>query len=224
MRKIISSFFALTLLSSYANAKDGLFIGVDANHSNARHTISEEAVTSDYNESVAFTQNKTDKKTVGFSVNGGYRFSVTDKFFLAPEIFHDHLDNRAEDPAASDNVGTNAYAYKQDVMILKFRYGAKLNAGYYLTKKLNVFANAGLTNAKYSVQWNSNVTNLIGTNSYNSTKLAPIYGAGFSYDLTDNIFVKANYDQQIFNIRYGLDGWRSKVKLNVLKVGVGYIF
>lgn len=233
--------FTLVLLfatSSYANAKDGFFMGADVNHSYAKHAISvssqSDIAAPDYSYN-SFDENKTDKKNTGISFNAGYKkyldnikyLSNIKNIFIAPEIFFDQLNNSAADPYANDSGTSNKLLAKQDRIILKYRYGAKLNIGYTFAKKYNVFANAGLTNNAYSIEWNDNIGNNSGKgelSSYGATKIAAIYGIGFSYNFNDHWSVKTTYDHQRFNIRYNLDGWRSRVNLNVLKVGVGYSF
>src|SRR3989338_3544723 len=225
MKKILFVFCTSILIPFQTNANDSFFVGIDVNHSHAKHTTSVEAR---FDEISWFdvdyqSKPKTDKKNIGFGFSGGYKKSF-DKVFLSPEIFFDQLNNRAEDPAAYDTnlkgTTTDEQAKKQNVLILNYRYGAKLNAGFIIAEKFNAFVSAGLAFTDYDVQWNDGHPNALGfgQSSYGSRKLAPIYGIGLSYDITDNVFVKTTYDHQSFNIRYNLDGWRSKVNLNVFKI------
>ena len=215
----------MILASSYANAKDGFFAGIDINRSHARHTISEQAIPGigDYTSSTAFPENKTSARNIGLGINYGHKKTVLNNLTISPELFFDQLNNRAKDPYANNG---SLSVYDQDVMILRYRYGAKLNAGMIFAKKFNLFASAGLSYINYTIQWNSNIATAdnVGQHSYSGKKLAPIYGIGLSYDITDNVFIKTTYDHQSFNIRYNLDGWRSKVNLNVFKIGLGYSF
>ncbi len=223
MKKLFATLFIIcTANSSYALAKDGFFVGGNINRSHSKHTIGVVTASDveNYETYRSFPENKTDKKAINFGLDAGYKYSY-DNVFLAPEIFFDYLNNNAEDPYANDS---DRSLYKQDVLTLNYRYGAKLNVGYVFAQKYNVFVNFGLANTDYQIDWNSNSTGSTRFHSYNGAKLSALYGVGFAYDLTKNLSLKATYDQQSYNIRYGLNGWRSKARLDVLKVGFDYHF
>jgi len=220
MKKIIISLALFLSIPSIAMAKSGYYLGVNANHSHAKHRIEGVSRNSNgYDFALYGNRTRTDKKEIGFGFEGGYKFELANAMFVAPEIFFDSLNNSSEDPSANDR---ESYVYKQDRISIDNRYGARLNLGYNFTQNLNAFVSAGVTNIDYQVNWNSQ----IGTkfSSFSSNKIAPIYGFGLAYNLNDNWAVKGAYDRQAFNIRYNLDGWRSNVVLETFRLGLGYNF
>ena len=218
MKKIILSLIFALAFPAVASAKSGAYVGVNANHSNARHKVAvisnDDAGTFNFN--LVYPNIETSEKNIGFGFDLGYKFS-SNSVFIAPELFFDQLNNSAQDPLAADYGDYSVY--KADRIVLNYRYGAKLNLGVNLTSKLAGFISGGVANVDYDNEWQS-----FPARNYNGAKLAGIYGVGISYDLTDSITAKASYDWQKFAIRYGFEGWRSSVDLRVAKVGIAYNF
>lgn len=220
MKKIIISL--LVLLSFEAAAKDGAYVGVNLNHSHAQHRVGGVDTTS-YTISSYDNMSYTDAKNVGFGFEAGYKISF-DGIYLAPEIFFDQLNNNAEDPSANINLASSAN-FVQDRLILNYRYGAKLNVGHNFTDKFSVFLTGGFANVDYDVNWNSlQGSSDVGYSSYGADKLALLYGFGVAYDVSENLAAKLTFDRQDFAIRYSLDGWRSSVELDVIRLGVAWGF
>ena len=84
--------------------------------------------------------------------------------------------------------------------------------------KTNVFVNVGLARNSYQQNWDE------AQRMLHSSKIAPIYGVGISYDFTANWAAKLSYDRQSFAVRYIDNGFRDKIKLDVIKAGVVYSF
>ena len=199
-------FLCAFLTSVSANAKDGVYAGADVLWSNAKHKY--------LNRIAADTRDgqSVDDSSIGGSVDLGYKMSFGEAF-LAPEIFYDYLNSSSKGFHYVDGANN-----RQDSLELKDRYGAKLNVGYNIFSKLSGFVSVGVANTDYNNRRPS-----IGS-SYGSSKLAPIYGVGFSYGLTENIALRTSYDYQQFNVGYVSEGVRDRVTLGVLRLGAVYTF
>ncbi len=132
---------------------------------------------------------------------------------MPDKIFFDYLNTSTRD--FSDEIQIVA---RQDKQQLNYRYGGKLNIGYTLFSRLNIFGIAGLTNVRYTINWPS------VDDSRSSAKIAPIYGAGISYDINNDWLLRAIYEQQNFNIQYVDEGSRSVVELKTARLGLSYKF
>lgn len=226
--KFIAAFLIAVFASqSYSYAKSGPYAGININRSRAEHKVSNMyGAPGTHETTIAFSSDRTetDATNVGFGFEAGYKFQLSNNgIYIAPEIYFDQLNNSAEDPYA-DNEGQTLY--KQDKLILNYRYGAKLNLGYDFNEKYSAFVNYGFANVDYDVNWNSVLSNGVGAaySSYGADKLAEIYGVGGAYNINENFALRLSYDMQKFNIRYMLDGWRSEVKLQTFKAGLIYNF
>ena len=209
MNKLSVVLLAALLVANGANAKDGLYVGLDVLRAEAEHNYK---IVYNPGGDYIDTGAKTKANSMGFSGDIGYKFSF-DKAFIAPEIFYDRLNNTANDYTS----GNDPSSYKDNIN-LNSRYGAKLNLGYNILPKLAVFVNAGFANVRYSVKWPS-----IDDARYGH-KLAMVYGIGASYSLNENWALRTSYDKQEFNIQWVYEGLRSKVDLTVVKAGVVYSF
>ncbi len=216
-----SFFVAATFLFSAGSRASNLYFGGNLNHSHGQHKIAEIA-----DGGTPFFINPerttTDSKNVGFGFNAGYKIDLNQDFYLAPEIFFDQLNNRSSDPASNDGSDFN---FKQDFLTLNYRYGAQAKLGLKATENFSLFAIGGVTNVDYDINWNSLSTGIFSKySSYGSQKIAFLYGIGLAYNISDKWTIQGSYDHQNFAIRYGLDGWRSKVELDVFKAGINYNF
>lgn len=210
---ILCTFLCAFFTSALASAKEGTYVGADVLWSNAKHKYSNLL----YGDNDSLNGAKVDSDDLGFGLNLGYKTNLTfgsfEKGFVAPEIFYDYLNNSSKDFAY-----TSGSIYRQDSASINSRYGAKLNVGYEILPKLSGFVNFGVANVDYDTRWPSS------GRSYGASKIAPIYGVGLSYNLTDNWAMRASYDYQRFNTKYVNEGLRDKVTLGVLKVGAAYSF
>lgn len=93
-----------------------------------------------------------------------------------------------------------------------------MNVGINIIGGLNFFVNAGVANITFI----QNVPSVSLSRSGN--KWAPIYGAGFLYDVSYNMSFKLSYDRQEFNIPYVFTGLRDQVRLETIKLGMVYSF
>lgn len=202
--------------TSIANAKtssSGLYIGVDALHASVKHKYLAEGTQVSTN---GYTSND---ESIGYGLNLGYKLSGN-KAFIAPELFFEDINSSAKDfgyeqAEINDNNSLN----------VRRRYGGRINIGYNLVSKLNVFANAGLANVDYSVKI-IGITGDAGANHITSkvATFVPVYGFGFSYDLTNHWSLKASYDWQQFTVRYDFAVEKDRILLQTTKFGVAYKF
>ncbi len=197
MKKFTSILCAIILLSSQAQAASGLFIGVDALHSNSRNE-------SDNSSLISGSQNgdKTQSNNAGYGANLGIRLDPL-FLFTSAEIFYERLNSSAQGfqqntSGTGPNIGIND------------RYGAKANLGFTVLPWLTPFITYGVASVKY------------GTDVSNR-KTAPLYGVGILFDIPlTNLSVKAAYDIQRFDAHY--QNGQSQSQLGVAHLGLTYTF
>lgn len=212
---IIAAFLCAFLTITLASAKDGAYVGADLLFANSNHKYYDKTTgTGSYDGA------KTHDNSFGFAFDAGYKFGF-DKFFVAPELFFDQLGNSSP--------GFNYKqrpVNKQNTIDLNYRYGAKLNLGYNIAPKFDLFVNYGLANVDYDTR-----TSYAGGRKAAATELAQIYGFGFGYKITDNVSARISYDRQSMNLRNiavsvsgGGDAAKYKTTLDVVKIGAIYNF
>lgn len=198
---------SLILLTSKANAKDGIYVGADLLASHAKYKF-------DSLYSVGEERRIDSNYDIGVGVSAGYKKSFN-KFFVTPEIFYDYLNSRARD------YHHNIVPYGQDTMEIRSRYGSKANFGYDFTNKFSAYLG-------YGVAMVDHLDNFPSVNdSRGKWQTAAIYGIGSIYNINDNLGIKTEFNSQRFNTRYQYyegPSTTSKVRLNVLKVGMIYSF
>lgn len=218
MRKIIFCSALTILLFSIAKisyAKDGFYLGLDINNAKVEHRYKVS--------NPGATGASDDNSSVGFGLSAGYRFDVFEKFFLAPEIFYDniHSDGKTHD------CHVNTQVYCSDDMKVNFRYGAKLNAGYRILPKTEIFANFGISNVDWVQNFYGYHHIVQGIDSMGHTATETwLYGIGAAYDLSDHIAIRTSYDISSFRTPYlsNASGIKDKVSMSIFKVGVVYKF
>jgi opacity protein-like surface antigen len=241
MKKQFITPLLLIFLISAANAQAALennfFIGADFNQSNIRHRLSLQTNADNYPPVNINDYIQKDNSSHSFGVNVGSKLTVNNVYFIAPEIFYDRLSSESYDFYKSDVT----YPAPYDRINIKDRLGVKLNLGYNLShltsalqlkgsianqlSKLSIFANAGITRISYEVALPS-----LHLNAYRvdvkdrSIEIAPIFGFGFNYAISENWSSKFAYDVQKFAIRYLDNGMRDNVEIETLRVGIAYIF
>ncbi len=224
MRKISIGLMCIFLTPSMASARDGAYIGADALWTSAKYKYHNKRV-------MEQAEGKyTRARDVGFGFNAGYKIglntitgqSLVEKVFIAPEVFFDSVRSKGHDTAYLSN--NSAGNFVNDKIQIQSRHGIKLNIGYDITPKLNVFVNAGFTKVKWKNSYlYDNVTE-------KGVRSAPIYGLGIAYNLDDNWAIRAAADYQQFFIPNssfyaGSHGaWVTKVTLETFKVGAAYRF
>lgn len=217
MRKTLSIIAVATTiaLSSQANAKDGFYVGADVLFANSNHKYYDKTTGAG-----SYDGMKTHDNSFGFAFDAGYKFGF-DKFFVAPELFFDQLNNSS--PGFNYKQRPVNKQYSVD---LNYRYGAKMNLGYKITPKFDLFVNYGLANVDYDTR-----TFYTGGRKPASTELAPIYGFGFGYHITENVSARLSYDRQSMHLRNisvpvssGGDAAKYISTLDVIKLGAVYSF
>jgi len=216
MKKIAVIIFFLMQTVNIAIANDGPYIGIDVSRSQTNHLYKviykDQLVRDDYGgqSRIKRTQGqKSSAQDVGFGANAGFKIGI-DEAFIAPEIFYDQINNAAKDFFPVKNPATR--------LEVTNRFGAKMNMGYNIYDRLDFFAIIGVANVKYAIKFRTDQS------SHGVYKLSPIYGLGFSYDISDNFALKFTYDRQVFNAQYVYEGVRDKITLDVLKGGIVVTF
>jgi outer membrane autotransporter protein len=208
----LCSFLGSSLLSSLANA-DGtnkFYVGGSVIFSNARYKYYDK--TGNY-PSGSYMVNNVDGDGIGAGASLGYKKSLgNSKAFISPELFYDYL-----------NTSVKSYfhinpGFEQDAMSLRSRYGLKGNLGYDFNRRFSAYITFGSAYIDYI---NSDPSINM---SQGKLELAQIYGIGATFNITHNLALKAEFNQQRPNIRYFDDGITSKVRLDVLKTGLVYSF
>ncbi len=221
MKKInyaVAIIFAAAFVAQSASAKDGPYVGLDAIGFEAKGKLHpRDKLTDEYMPITRATSNQG--FGAGFSI--GYKKSF-DSLFVAPEVFYDYAHLKLNDyykSKTSDSLGSG--------LSFRGRYGAKVNLGVNINEKFSTYLTYGLANVDYVSS-----APLYNMSEAGSKKMTPIYGFGFLFNLNDTSAIKAEYNRQDFNIKYGL-GYTtnnvdqvavSKMTLQALKIGYVYSF
>lgn len=213
MKKTLSLIAVATalILSSQANAKDGFYLGADLLFANSNHKYQDRTAGASSNN---YDGTKTHDNSLGFAIDAGYKFGF-DKFFAAPEIFFDQLNNSSYGFKYKDTPNN-----KQETVDLNYRYGFKLNLGYNITPKFNAFVNWGFANVDYDARADYRGRKMA------KTELDQLYGFGFGYQVTDNVLARVSYDRMNLALRNPYVGAQSRYKssLDTVKLGAVYSF
>ncbi len=105
MKKFLSLIISLIALTSKANAKDGIYVGVDLLAAHAQYKF-------DSLYSAGQERRIDGNYDVGAGVSAGYKKSFN-KFFITPEIFYDYLNSSTED------YHHNTAPYQQDTLEIR---------------------------------------------------------------------------------------------------------
>lgn len=202
-----------------SNAKAEGFVGVDLLGISAQHQYIGQQERLGGNSLFRVPRDKhNESKNLGLSFSLGSKLYAGEAFF-STEAFYDYLNSRANDFFVGEaNLDPTGPTYERDRLLVKQRYGAKFNAGYRIYKNLDIFGTVGLGMVDYAVEYKSE------NKSIKSHDIAPIFGAGFIYDITKTVSVKAAYDYQSLKMRYVVPGPRDNLKLQTVRVGLLYYF
>ncbi len=210
MKKSTTNIFALAIcvasfsLASSAHAKtQGSYAGFNFLHSITNNQYKSEARQIVYNPTF-------EQEAMGYGLN--YKYAVNyNNFYLAPELFYDHIGNEAQD-LDQDNVKINN------------RYGAKLNFGYDISDKFSLFASAGIASVDYDVDWMKSLRR-----KESGIATASIFGLGASFYPSENVAVNFEFNTQEFdfdapgsNLNQPID--TVTTNLDVFKIGLAYHF
>lgn len=198
MKKILSIFCATIFLSTQAQASTGLFIGVDALQSHAKHEASNSSVISGPSNG-----DKMKADNTGYGANLGFRFDPL-MLYASAEVFYERLNSSSR--GFNQNISGIGPNFQMDD-----RYGAKANLGITILPWLTPFITYGVARVNYNTDSSGN-------------KTAPLYGVGILFDIPlTNFSVKAAYDmQKLNNISY--QNGRSDTNLGVAHIGLTYTF
>jgi opacity protein-like surface antigen len=195
----------------------------------------------------------------GFGLNlGAILRDKRTNFFTGLEIFYDKINTKTRSPWFkteglgyysdwSDCTPSSANCMANDTININNRFGAKLNLGYRLFDKLDIFATGGVANIRYEVlgygfrnyyfSSSLNSPNVGNAHIFSARTTAPIFGGGFSYSINNNWSLRTIYERQsamlkkITNYNSGSDanntgyakqGYKSTI--DTVKVGASYVF
>ena len=204
---VTTNLYAARPSPSSNQARSGFYLGVDAIQSAVNHSY----LTT--KQQITVNGHHSRGNDTGFGGNFGYKIALQ-RAFISPEIFYDQLNN-----SASDFGSTQFPATPGDSLNVDNRYGARINFGYNLFSKFNIFANVGAADVRYKIDLASSIGKSRGGNA-----LAMIYGGGISYDLNDHWLLKASYDWQQFIVRYDLASETDRITLQTARLGIAYKF
>jgi opacity protein-like surface antigen len=213
----ISTFFICQ--ESFAR-KSKIFIGLNGYNVSTSHLFIESAkVTQSSGEVITPYRKDTSSSNFSFGASAGY-IAYYRKFFVSPEIFFDYLDSKTKDFFASERIGRitgNAtFPYKDDEILINYRFGARMNVGYSILDRLAIYANIGAGVVDYDLQWYSTLER----NNYGGFEMSPIYGLGLSYDLNKNLILRAAHDYQQVKLRYIFQGQSDQVDIHTTRLGL----
>jgi opacity protein-like surface antigen len=152
----------------------------------------------------------------GYGLNLGYKIAKGN-VFIAPEIFHERLDNEVRD---FYNYSDSATVIG-DKLKIRSRNGAKVALGYKFFDKASVFASYGLASVEYFQSFPS------VNRHYRSRQTGNIFGFGASYEVYKDLEVRLAYDIQRIDADYDPEGsvnHVNRIKLKVAKIGLVYNF
>jgi opacity protein-like surface antigen len=189
---ITTSLIALFATSPALAKTSGNYFGIDLNRSMVDYKSSFE----DGGEAI---NTKADNSNIGFGLNYKYAFNF-DKFFVAPGIFFDQINNKIKDEDGS--------------LSLNHRYGVKFDIGYDLTDDFAIYFTNGLASTSYKMQ-------TFGEGKSGS-KASYFFGGGVSYSVAKNLTLNLEYNVQSFNLK--TTETDVKTNLGMAKIGLSYHF
>jgi opacity protein-like surface antigen len=190
MKKLLLTTALITSITSAALAKtEGSQVGLDLLRTSASHG------------------SEIKDSSIGFGVNFKYAMPLGNSgVFIAPGLFAEHLNNEAKDADS-------------DPILVKNRFGAKVDVGYDVTDQFAIYVTGGVASTAYEVNWRS-----VGEKK-SGRDLTPVYGLGLSYSATKNLVLNLEYNRQEIDSKTpDIDGFAYKTELDVMKVGVAYRF
>jgi len=227
MKKLIlTTAIVATFLSSSAFAKtEGSYFGIDLlrTKTNAEITRTNTALTSS-------NSNTTDSK-MGFGIDYKYAININN-FFVAPGLIYESLGTENKHSYSEDLSFITPGDYYRTAQSLKIkdRMGVKIDLGYDITDKFAAYVPVGYARTRY--EFSANREQLLAS-SYSSTTVkktgsqgALFYGVGFLFHPTKEVSLSLEYNRSKFDLSAGVDtySFKSKAKIDVMKLGVAYHF
>jgi len=161
------------------HAADGFSIGINSSNGTFSHTL-ERNTGSNETPSITTRSEETD---VGYGLNLGYQFHLTDDFFLAGEIFYQDQDIRTR----------NINNLLITELTLNSSYGFKLKSGFDVNDKLAVYGFAGQTTLDFDIDNSYPFAPPLTNDSTDVDEFT--IGVGLEYAVTDNWSITAEYNQ-----------------------------
>lgn len=169
------------------------------------------------------------KNNIGVGFNYKYAFNFN-KIFIAPGVFFDYLNSKANGKDSSENdYGFNDHGSQIRVKA-KNRYGVKIDFGYDINETLAPYFTLGRSYISYNTQ---NPTLDFDGNSISNVRStranAWIYGAGLNVNYNDNYSFNVEYNRQSFLAKTTMDiymgslflqNYKYKTTLQTLRLGI----
>ncbi len=190
MKKFLLITTTVSILASSAFAKtEGNYFGIDI----IRTSAQEKSRSSEYNDTVGgpelFYSHDKKQSSTGFGINYKHAFNF-DKFFIAPGVF---LEKLGTDTKTGYEYSSNLY-YSQEIK-LQNRYGVRADLGYDVTDKFSAYVPVGYNLVSYQISTNEYQSPNYAASKKTGSEGSYFYGLGFSYVLTDNIGINAEYNR-----------------------------
>ncbi len=211
MKKIIAIVSTLSVLASAsAFAKtEGNYIGFDL------HRASVDAIDNNLSQAAdpRYVHRETSKTGVGLSYK--HAFNLGNNIFIAPGAFYERIGIKQY---YSPNNGTD-----ENRLSIKNRYGIRADIGYDINDNLAVYATAGVSRTGYKIALGDAHT---GTLENDKSKLAMLYGVGFTSKVNEDLTLGFEFNTQRFSVKQHdqSSDIRTKIVLDVYKVTLGYHF
>lgn len=193
-------FIASASVESQALAKtEGSYLGFNVLGTKSSHKYGKSGIASS-----AYPE--FSDSALGFGLDYKYAFNFNN-FFLAPNIFVEHL-------------GTEAVDRDQDTVSINNRYGAKLDFGYDIADSVALYLSAGVANTSYDVDWKS-------INQKKSSRDAGfVAGLGILFHPSKDVSINLEYNTQKLIVSTPDFGGinEAETRIDVAKVGVAYHF
>lgn len=167
------------LLLSNVQAKDGFSIGVNSSTGTFSHTIEREIGSRD----TASITTRTEETDIGAGLNVGYRFDLSDDFFVKGELFYQ----------AQDITTRNVNNILITELELNSTYGIKLKSGFNATDKLSIYGFAGQTTLDFDINNSYTFAPPLTNSSADVDEFS--VGVGLEYHVSDNWSVGMEYSQ-----------------------------
>lgn len=177
-----------------------------------------------YNEEDVFGANKSTRFGVGIGV--GLRAKLQ-KFYLGGEIFLTKNSLLHE-----WNLDDDGIKHEQEEVKIYSLLNTKIHFGYDYTNRLTFFGSLGLRHIEYESTYAYFDYNVPGSEEFikfNKSFLAPTYGIGLGYFLSQNCEVRLGYERtslKVIDRIFSLPNIEGKVNLTIdtLKIGLNYMF
>jgi len=180
MKKILTVASILSVLMvSNAMAEGQHSLGISGSMNNTKTELRTE------NHDIINTEEKSDNNTgAGIFYKYTHNIGSSQKFYVEPEVFYDF--SKYEN---LDNALTNDTTFKEKVEISP-SLGIKLNAGYHINEKHDLYFGLGVQKINYDIKW----TEPGYYSSVSGSQLATLVGVGYNYNINEKIALGLQYN------------------------------